>query len=63
MIKSTGEGLDQLIASDIGPKTRTLPTMIVNVGIIGVVFDRVLETLERSGGVSLFHVYASNLDK
>ena len=41
---------------------RTLATVIVNIGIGGVVLDGFLETLECLRRVTLFHPYACNLD-
>jgi hypothetical protein len=35
--------------------------MIVDIGIVGVLLDRILETFKSFVGVSLLHVYAGNL--
>ena len=42
---------------------RALTTVVVDIGVIRVVFDRLLEALEGHFGIALFHVDASDLDQ
>ena len=40
----------------------TLPTVVVDIGIIRVVLNSLLERFERFVGVTLFHVHARDFD-
>ena len=40
----------------------TLPTVVVDIGVIRVVLDSLLERLERFLRVALFHVHTRDLD-
>lgn len=42
---------------------RALTTVVVDIGIIRVVLDRLLEAFERLFRIALFHVDASDLDQ
>lgn len=43
-------------------KPHTLPAVVVDIRVVGVVLNSLLEALEGLYRVILFHVHASNLD-